>query len=120
VKTVVTNISRHPTRRFDMVIGVAYDESIDHVIEVLKRVAEENTYTLKDPEPFIMFDQFADSALTFKFGLWCRREDYIILRNTISQDIKEAFEREGIEMPFPHLTLATGKANSLSKAILSQ
>jgi len=116
VKSIVTNISRHPTRRFDMKIGVAYHEDIEHVIRVLRTVAEENEYCLKDPEPFLMFDHFADSSLIFKVGLWCKREDYVALRNAIAKDIKAAFEKENIEIPYPHLTIATGKANAISNS----
>ncbi|MCK5008738.1 MAG: mechanosensitive ion channel family protein, partial [Spirochaetales bacterium] len=50
------------------------------------------------------------SALEFLFGLWFYKTDYLNLKNSIMQEIKERFDREGIEIPFPHLSLYSGSA----------
>ena len=108
IKTEVTNITRFPIRRFDINLGVAYKEDIKHVREVLRDIARENPFCLDEPEPLVIFLNFGDSALEFLFAVWFSKPDFLQLRNSIMQDIKEHFDKEGIEIPFPHRTLYTG------------
>ena len=110
VKTKLINITRHPIRRFNLDIGVAYDENIGHVLEVMHEVAETNLQCLNEPDPLIIFTGFGDSSLNFLLGAWCVKEDYGTLRNTLPRELKERFDKENIEIPFPHMTLAAGKA----------
>ena len=108
IKTEVTNITRFPIRRLDLMIGVAYKENIKNVIAVLKDIADRNTLVLDEPEPFIMFQEFGDSSLNIKFGVWVTKEQYWELKKKILIEIKERFDKESIEIPFPHRTLYTG------------
>ena len=111
LKDPVTNVTRFPIRRMDLEIGVAYKEDVGRVMEILKELAAANPYALDDPAPLILFNNFGESALLFKFGLWFEKSNYLKLRNSIMQEIKERFDREGIEIPFPHLTLYSGSAS---------
>ena len=108
IKNQVNNVTRFPIRRLDIEIGVAYKEDVSRVKVVLSKVAERNPYCLDEPEPLILFKNFGDSALEFLFAVWCVKTDYLKLRLTIMQEIKEKFDAEGIEIPFPHRTLYSG------------
>jgi small-conductance mechanosensitive channel len=108
IKNELSNITRFPIRRLDIEIGVAYKEDVGRVQRILKDIAEKNTYCLDEPEPLILFKNFGDSALEFLFAVWCVKNDYLILRQKIMQEIKERFDAEGIEIPFPHRTLYAG------------
>jgi small-conductance mechanosensitive channel len=104
----LTNITRFPIRRMDIKLGVAYKTDVDRLKAVLREIAGANPYCLDEPEPLIVFTDFGDSALEFLFGLWFYKSDYLNLKNSVMQEIKERFEREGIEIPFPHLSLYSG------------
>ena len=108
IKNEVRNITRFPIRRLDLHIGVAYKEDVKKIREVLLDIAEKNPFCLDEPEPAVRFENFGDSALEFLFAVWCVREDYIKLKNKIMREIKERFDSEGIEIPFPHRTLYAG------------
>ena len=108
IKNPMTNITRYPIRRMDLTIGVAYREDVARVMEILKDLAAANPLALDDPEPLILFNDFGESALQFRFGLWFEKSNFLKLRNSILQEIKERFDREGIEIPFPHVTLYSG------------
>ena len=54
-----------------------------------------------EPKPLIVFTDFGNSALEFLFGLWFYKTDYLALKNSIMQEIKEAFDANDIEIPFP-------------------
>lgn len=111
IKSQVTTITRYPIRRLDIKVGVAYKEDIAKVMKILREVADKNPYCLDEPEPLILFTDFADSSLSFLFGVWFSKTDMLLLRNSIMREIKERFDAEGIEIPFPHRTLYTGEAS---------
>jgi len=110
IKSELINITRYPIRRLDIKLGVAYKSDVGQVKALLKELAGKNPYCLMEPEPLIVFTNFGDSALEFLFGLWFYKTDYLSLKNSIMQEIKEAFDAEGIEIPFPHLSVYTGSA----------
>lgn len=108
VKSRFTNITRFPIRRVDIPVGVAYREDIGRVRDVLREIADANPLVLMEPEPLIIFDGYMDSAINFKFAVWAKRENFLDVRNTITEDLKVRFDAEGIEIPFPHRSLYTG------------
>lgn len=108
LKTSFTNVTHFPVRRLDIDVGVAYKQDVDHVMLVLKKVADKNPYSLDEPEPLVLFKGFGASSLEFMLGVWFVRNDYIELMNSIHRDIKKAFDEEGIEIPFPHVSLYAG------------
>lgn len=110
IKTEVTNITRYPIRRVDVAVGTAYREDVEEVRRVLLEVAKENPLCLMEPEPVVMFDAYGESALNFIFRVWATRENWLELKNTIHEDVKDRFDEEGIEIPFPHRTLYVGSA----------
>ncbi|MCW1886446.1 mechanosensitive ion channel family protein [Luteolibacter flavescens] len=110
VKNTVTTVTRYPIRRVDLTIGVAYTEAIDHVMRVLAGVADAHPAVLDEPETVIVFNGFGESSLNFMIGAWTIKADVMKVKNELPLRIKEAFDREGIEIPFPHRVLAPGKA----------
>ena len=88
IKTDVINITRFPIRRLDLMVGVAYKEDIKNVIAVLKDIADKNPLVLDEPDPFIMFQEFGDSSLNIKFGVWVTKgrasiEAYSFIRHVL-------------------------------------
>ncbi|EEF79870.1 mechanosensitive ion channel family protein [Methylophaga thiooxydans] len=108
IKSEVTTLTRFPIRRIDLAIGVAYKEDIKRVRAVLEHVAERNPLCLDEPKPIFVFLGFGESSLDMQFSVWVKREKFIDLKNSIHEEIKEAFDLEGIEIPFPHRSLYTG------------
>ncbi len=108
IKNQVTNITRFPIRRLDINVGVAYKENVGKVREVLLDIASKEPLCLDEPEPIVRFLNFGDSALEFLFAVWCVKDDYLKLNTKMMQQIKERFDAENIEIPFPHRSLYTG------------
>ena len=111
---VVTNMTKEYGRYvFD--IGVAYKEDVDHVIEVVKRVDEEmrNHPDFKDdilePIEILGLDQFAESAVIVKARIKTRPIKQWGVGREFNRLLKKRFDEEGIEIPFPHVTLYIGQ-----------
>ena len=111
ISSELTNVTRFPIRRLDFQIGVAYKEDLRKVKSVLENVARNNPLCLEEPEPYILFQSFGDSSINITFGVWFEKTNYTAVKNSVFIEIKEAFDREGIEIPFPHLSIYAGEAS---------
>jgi small-conductance mechanosensitive channel len=108
IKSELTTLTKFPIRRLDMKIGVAYKENIAKVKAVLEQVAFDNPLCLEEPKPLYIFQGFEDSSLSLQFSIWAKRENFLDLKNSMYEQIKIAFDKENIEIPFPHMSLYTG------------
>lgn len=63
---------------------------------------------LEEPKPVNIFQGFGDSSLNIQFSVWAIRENFLNLKNSIHEEIKNAFDVNGMEIPFPLRTLYTG------------
>jgi small-conductance mechanosensitive channel len=115
IKTEVTTLTKFPIRRADIKVGIAYKEDIEKVKMILKELADNNPMCLEEPAPLFIILGFGNSSVDIQFSVWATRENYLNLKNTVYQDIKEAFDKHGVEIPFPHVSLYAGEA---SKPIL--
>jgi small-conductance mechanosensitive channel len=104
-------------------IGVAYKEDVDRVIETMKQVGAELRADAKfgplmvdDIEVFGV-DQFADSAVMIKGRLRTKPIKQWDVGREYQRRVKIEFDRQGIEIPFPHRSIYFGEA---SKPILAQ
>lgn len=110
IKSEFWTLTKFPLRRMDINIGVAYKEDISRVREILTAVADENPLSLEEPRPQFIFQGFGDSALETQFSVWVLKENYLLLKNSLQEEIKLAFDAAGIEIPFPHRSLVTGSS----------
>jgi len=112
IKGQVINYTHYPIRRLDLNIGVAYKEDIRSVMKILREVADENPYCLDEPTPVVTISGLGDSSVNFRVGAWFVREDFINLKDSLVPDIKERFDAEGIEIPFPNRTITIRKEDA--------
>ena len=81
---------------------------MEKVRKILFDVADRNPICLDEPQPLFIYKGYGDSALELQFSVWAKRQNFLALRNSIREEIKAAFDENGIEIPFPHRTLYTG------------
>ncbi|MBW6535969.1 MAG: mechanosensitive ion channel family protein [Mariniphaga sp.] len=109
ISTELTNLTRFPVRRIDTLVSVAYKEDLGKVKTILENVAKQNPLCLDEPEPVIIFQNYGSSGIDIKLGVWVERTNFLKVKNSVFMEIKEAFNKEGIEIPFPHISLYTGE-----------
>jgi len=108
IKSEVKTLTKFPIRRFDLIVGIAYRTNIEHARQVLLDVARDNPLCLDEPAPLIILQGFNSSSIDIMFAIWSTRENFLALRNSMQEEVKTAFNRAGIEIPFPHMTFYTG------------
>lgn len=109
--SVVVNYSSMKSRKLDLKFSVSYNSSIDKVKMVLKKVALNSKYLIKNKEKdiYIVLSEHADSALIFTFRMPVNTTDYWNAKYEILEEVKNAFDREGIEIPYPQVDVHLNK-----------
>jgi len=110
IKSELTNITRFPIRRLEIDVGVAYKEDIGRVRDVLLEVAQNEPLCLNEPEPMVVIKGFGSSSIDLQLLVWATKADYLTVKNALTEAIKRRFDEQGIEIPFPHVSLCAGSA----------
>lgn len=98
----IVNYTTQGTRRVDLVIGVSYDADIKQTKDVLMGVLTSNSKVLSDPAPTVTVTELADSSVNFAVRPWSKTEHYWDVYFESMENIKEALDKAGIEIPYPH------------------
>ncbi|UZD90280.1 mechanosensitive ion channel family protein [Cognatishimia activa] len=99
---VITNFSHHATRRCDLVFGIDYGDDIEKAKSIILNLANNDARVMSDPEPWVRVTNLGDSSVDITARLWCSAEDFWELKFGMTQAVKEAFDKDGISIPYPH------------------
>jgi small conductance mechanosensitive channel len=102
---IIKNITAFDTRRVDLVIGIGYGSQIGKAVDVLNGLMKADTRILEDPAPQIAVAELADSSVNLIVRPWIKTSDYWPVRLDLTRQIKEAFDENGIEIPFPQVVV---------------
>jgi len=100
--TVVTNYSHHETRRCDLTFGIDYGDDADKAMKMILDLARADTRVFDDPEPWVRVTNLGDSSVDLGVRLWCAAGDYWDIRFEMTKAVKEAFDKGGVSIPYPH------------------
>lgn len=101
----IINYNANPQRRLDLEFNVSYDTKIDKVKKVINEVLDKSEYVLQDKEKIVRLFKHADSSLTFAVKGWIKSENYWDALYELEENIKEAFDKNNIEIPYPQLDI---------------
>ncbi|MGD8413953.1 MAG: mechanosensitive ion channel [Candidatus Latescibacterota bacterium] len=98
---IIRNFSVNDTRRIDLNIGIGYRDPIDRAMEVLMQTMRQDNRIIQEPSPQIVVTDLADSSVNLLVRCWTRRADFWAVKCDLNKNIKENFDLQGIEIPFP-------------------
>ena len=107
----VTNLSSEETRRVDFDLNVNYNTDIELARKVLLAVAQSNSLVLTDPASEVFIYQHGQYALGVKLRVWVKPSDYWTVYFDMWEDIKKAFDKFGIQIPYPHTNVILENPN---------
>ena len=113
----ITNFSRNPTRRFDIAVGIGYDDDIDGAMALLKGLLTGDDRVLDDPEPLVVVQELGDSAVIINLRAWTRSGDYGATVWDLNKEIITELQATGYSIPFPQrdVHIVSGEAASQEK-----
>lgn len=105
----LTNHSHHEVRGVDLNFGVSYSTDLKKAEKAIREVLSAHPNVLDSPEPFVAVDTLGDSSVNFIARPFCNGANYFDLRYSLPQLVKEKFDEDGIEIPFPHRQVIMAK-----------
>lgn len=99
----VVNYSEKPTRRLDFTFSIAYSADFGKARELIAGVCAAHALVLDDPAPMIRMSEHAASSINITTRVWVKSDDYWNVHYDILEAVKEAFDANGIEIPFNQL-----------------
>jgi small conductance mechanosensitive channel len=99
---IITNFSHHATRRVDLTFGIDYGDDADKAMKIILDLAATDSRVHADPEPWVRVTSLGDSSVNLGVRLWCAADDYWELKFAMTKAVKEAFDKSGVTIPYPH------------------
>ena len=123
--TQVSNMTKEWSR-YVIDVGVAYKEDVDRVMKVLESIGQD-LYEDVNFKPLILdkleilgVDDFGESQVTIKVMIKTLPLKQWVVGRELRRRIKNTFDKEGIEIPFPHMSLYFGEASKPFEVLLDQ
>lgn len=101
----ITNFNANATRRADTVMGISYDDDINKALRVMRSIITADSRVLTEPAVNIVVTSLGDSAVNLTAYYWTASADFFGTRMDMNKRLKEAFDAEGIVIPYPHRTI---------------
>ncbi|MFN3835549.1 MAG: mechanosensitive ion channel family protein [Glycocaulis sp.] len=99
---IIVNFSGYPSRRVDFTFSVSYEADIDHVRSIIRRVIEDDPRVMAEPPVMVEVNAHGASGVDYIARAWVTTLDYWPYYWEKMRLIKQAFDAEGIEIPYPH------------------
>ena len=97
----ITNYSRNSTRRFDIPVGIGYDDDVDGALTLLEGLLDGDDRVLKDPERLVKVKELDDSAVIINLRAWTKSGDYWATVWDLNKAIVIDLQAAGYSIPFP-------------------
>ena len=98
---VINNVNANGLRRVDMTAGISYDDDMNLAKRLCLEVLEKHPHVLKEPAPAVAISEMGDSSVNLVVRPWTHPDYYWDVHFDVTQGIKEAFDANGISIPFP-------------------
>lgn len=100
-KSRLINYTESPERRVEIKIQISYESDYKKALRLLKELYEQDKSILRLPEPLMGVSSFDDNGITLFAMPWVKAEDYWPTYFRLMSEIKELFDKNGIEFPYP-------------------
>lgn len=104
----ITVLSYNPTRRWEVTVGIGYDDDVRGAVETAFEATKGVDDVLEDPEPDVLVDSLGDSAVNLKVRFWVNKEargNMLLVRSDVTRAVKEALVAAGYDIPYPIRTI---------------
>ena len=103
ISDIIYNYTQnHKKTRESIKVGVAYGSDVQLVTRILDEIAQIQKGILKNPKPFVLFEDFGDSALLFSLNFYIT-DSFIEhkIKSEVRYKIDAKFREQKIAIPFP-------------------
>lgn len=101
--STIVNVTKQKERRLDLTVGISYQANIKKAKQIMEAILNEREKILKEKGITVYVDNLGESAVDIGLRVWVATGDYWTEKWAILEEIKERFDKEGIEIPFNQL-----------------
>ena len=101
----IVNFTHQDQRRVDIKFDVSYDADPEQVKKVIREIVGTHPKALFTPEPFVRTASFNDSSVSYQLRVWCATADYWDLYYDLLEQVRAAFDENGIDLTYNHLNV---------------
>jgi small-conductance mechanosensitive channel len=108
---VIKNPVAEDKLRLKFVFGIGYGDDIDKATEIIIQEAEKHANIIDDPAPSVRLIELGDSSVGLQSRIWISqpsRADFIKTRAEYVKAVKQRFDEEDINIPYPNRTIGGG------------
>lgn len=104
--TVINNTA-YDERRFEVVVGVGYDDDIEKAKDLAMETLEEAEGVDAEPEPQVLVNELGGSSVDLKLRGWTKpsKANMVKSASEVTQIVKEKYDEAGIDIPYPIRTV---------------
>lgn len=99
----ITNVTALDKRRLQINIGISYESDLRKAKEILWDLVKKDPQLQDDQEVQIYVDQLGESAVILGLRAWVRTEEFWPTKWRMNEEIKLAFDENGIQIPYPQM-----------------
>lgn len=101
----IINYSALPQRRFEVSVGVGYDDDLQQARAVLLQIARTQPLVLDDPEPVVRVLNLGESSVDLQLQAFARNEDFPEARSQLTEAVRNELIGHGLNIPYPQRDL---------------
>lgn len=104
-KAIIENLTYDDSNKIAyLTMDVAYETNLEEAIQIMKEVIESHPLHVSDDPVVVHCTEFRDSSIALRAKVTTRSAgDSFVLCSDCRMLIKEAFDKAGIEIPYPHV-----------------
>ena len=99
----IVNVTARDQRKLEIKVEIAYSSDLKKAKSILERLLHEDEHVLSDQEMQVFVDELGASGIMLGLRAWVNTEQYWPTKWRLNEEIKLAFDEEGIEIPFPQM-----------------
>ncbi|MEO1964524.1 mechanosensitive ion channel family protein [Hyphomonas sp.] len=104
------NHTRQTRRRLDLYFDISYDDDMDLALRLVREVADAHPRILANDETWVGIHALASSSVQVRLRAYVATPEFVDVRADVTKAVKEAFDANGVTIPFQHVVYVPYKA----------
>ena len=111
----ITNVTAADKRRLEIKVGISYDSDLQKAKDILQELIQSDPELMDQEEKQVFVDSLGDSSVVLGMRSWVKTEEFWNTKWRMNEKIKEQFDANGIQIPYPQLDVRIREMPEMEK-----
>ncbi len=112
--STILNVTAGNQRKLILKINISYEADLEKAMEIIRKLLDEDPDVIREKETDVHVDELLDSSVCLGVFLWVSTDRYWQCKWNMNRRIKEAFDENGIQIPYPQLDVHVVSRDGIS------